>query len=187
MASKSFKEAKETLSANIKRGKSGNKIRSFSRTDFNDMVNAMLNDPSYEMESVKVVDGKLTEVSTPVVRELREKLIVPLLTEAGVDKTEAQRIANEYHFKNPQTSSMYEFVADAVYQYMDADKKFNFPNRKDFTGSIYLKENEPTTVERDVRDIKDHKTIIGHKKEKRAAHKTIVKKSTCPAWLRHVM
>ena len=187
MASKTFKEAKENLSKNIKRGKNGNKIRSFSRTDFNDMINAMLNDPSYEMESVKVVDGELTNVTTPVIRDLREKLIVPILTEAGVEKSEAQRIASEYHFKSNQTSMMYEFIADAIYQYMDADKKFNFPNRKTFTGSIYLKDIEEQTVERDIRDIHDHKTIVGHKKEKRAAHKTIVKKSTCPTWLRHVM
>lgn len=187
MVYKTFKEAKEALGKNIKKGKKGNKIKSFSRTDFNDMLNAMLNDPSYEMEFVKIVDGKLTSVTQPVIREFREKFITPILVEAGVPKDDAAKLAAEYHFRSNQTSMMYEFIADAIYQYMDADKKFNFPSRKDFTGSIYLKDNEEAMVERDIRDIKDHKTIIGHKKEKRSAHKTIVKKSTCPSWLRHVL
>ena len=187
MAFKTFKEAKESLAKNIKKGKKGNKIKSFSKTDFNTLINAMLNDPAYEMESVKIVDGQLTNVSTAVVRELREKFITPILIEAGIDKEDAAKIAAGYKFTSAQTSMMYEFIADAIYQYIDADKKFNFPNRTNFTGSIYLKENDETTVERDIRDIKDRKSIIGHKKEKRAAHKTIVKKSTCPNWLRYVI
>ena len=131
------------------------------------------------METVQVVDGKLTNVKTPVVEDFRTKFIQPILTEFGVPKEDAGKIASDYRFKNSQTSVLYNFIADAVYQYIDADKKFNFPNRKDFCGSIYLKENDEAVVERDIRDIKDHKTITGHKKERRMKHKTIVKKSTC--------
>jgi hypothetical protein len=183
----SFKEAKAALAKSIKKSKKGDKIRSFSRSDFNELLNAMLNDPKYEMETVQVVDGKLTNVKTPVVEDFRTKFIQPILTEFGVPKEDAGKIASDYRFKNSQTSVLYNFIADAVYQYIDADKKFNFPNRKDFCGSIYLKENDEAVVERDIRDIKDHKTITGHKKERRMKHKTIVKKSTCPTWQRHVL
>lgn len=184
---KTFKEVKAELIANVKRGKNGNIIHSFSKTDFNEMINAMINDPEYQMETVKVVDGELTNFSTPVVKEVRDKLLIPVLMKAGVDKAEATELASTFRYSNNQTSCLYDFVVDAIYQYMDAGKKINFPNRQDFNGSIYLKDVDEEIVERDIRDIKDHKTIIGHKKEKRGRHKTIVKKSSCPAWMRHVL
>ena len=185
--SKSFKEVKERLRSNVKHGTKGNVIYSFSKTDFNEVVNSMLNDPDYQMETVKIVDGKLTDCTTPVIKEFREKMFVPVLMKAGVERKDAVDIADTHPFSNNQTSCMYDFLSDVLYQYMDSGKKFNFPNRRDFSGSIHLKDIDEEVVERDVRDIKDHRTIIGHKKEKREKHKTIVKKSSCPTWKRHVI
>lgn len=184
---KTFKEVKAELKANVKRGKNGNIIHSFSKTDFNELINALINDVDYQMETVKIVDGQLTDFSAPIVKEVREKLLIPVLMKAGVDRNEATEIASTFRYSNSQTTCLYDFIADALYQYMDAGKKFNFPNRYDFNGSIHLKDVEEEVVERDVRDIKDHRTIIGHKKEKRNSHKTIVKKSSCPLWMRHVL
>lgn len=185
---KTFKEAKADLAKSIKKSaKSGGLIHSFSRTDFNNLFAAFINDPAHEMETVQIVDGKLTPVKTAVVREFREKFIVPILIEYGVSKEEAQKAVEDYKFKTSQVSTAYEFIAEIVYQYLEAGKKFNFPSRKDFQGSIHLKDIPEGTVERDIRDIKDHKTVIGHKKEKRDTHKTLVKKSTAPVWLRHVL
>ena len=182
-----FDEAKAKLRAGVKKGKNGNDIHSFSKTDFNDLVNALLNDPDHQMETVKLVDGELTNVTTPVVAELREKLFVPILQRGGMDKADAQDLAKTFHFNGASTSNMYEFVSEALYNYLDAGKKFNFPNRKTFCGSVYFKDVDENVVVRDIRDIKDHKTIMGHKKDRQEAHKTIVKKSTCPTWLRHVL
>lgn len=183
----SFKEAKADLAKNIKKNGKGNAIHSFSRSDFNSLFGAFINDPKHEMETVQLVDGKLTNITTPVVKEFRDKFITPILVEYGISKEEAVKAADDYRFKNAQVSAAYDFIAEILYQYLDAGKKFTFPNRKDFQGSIHLKEVAEATVERDIRDIKDHKTVIGHKKEKRAKHKTIVKKSTAPVWLRHVL
>ena len=182
-----FLEAKKELSDNVKCGKSGKKIRSFSKTEFNNLVKSMLNDTEYEATSVKLVNGKLTNISTPVIKDIREKIFVPILTRAGVDKVEAEKLAKDYKFSTNQTSMMYDFISNAIYEYMDAGKKFNFPNKPDFVGSIRLQENEDAIVERDVRDPKDRKNIIGHKKEERKAHKTLVKKSACPTWQKHVL
>lgn len=185
---KTFKEAKEELVKSIKKSKKGDKvIHSFSRTDFNALFGAYINDPTHVMETVQIVDGNVTNVKTEVVREFREKFILPILVEYGIAKEEAEKAVNDYKFKNSQVAGIYEFIAEILYQYIDAGKKFNFPNRKDFQGSIHLKAIPSAIVERDLRDIKDHKTIIGHKKEKRDSHKTIVKKSTAPNWLRHVL
>lgn len=183
----SFAEAKAALKDGVKKSKKGTKIKSFSKNDFNILINALLNDSKYNMETVSIVDGKLTNVSTPIIEDLRTKFIMPILIEFGVPKTDAARIVDEYKFKSGQTQVLYNFIIEAIYQYIDSDKKLNFPARKDFTGSIHLNEVEETMVERDIRDIKDHKTIVGHKKEKRAKHKTLVKKSTCPVWLRHTI
>lgn len=182
-----FIDVKKELIAGVKKSKSGAPIHSFSKSDFNTLINAMLNDPTYEMETVKMEDGKLVNVTTPVVRELREKFIKPILVDFGVPKTDAERIADDYTFKSSQTAVLYNFIADAIYQYMDAGKKFNFPNRKDFSGSVNIQEIDEKVVERDLRDIKDRSKVIGHKKEKRDKHKVLVKKSVCPTWMRHVM
>jgi hypothetical protein len=184
---KTFKEMKEELKKNVKTGKKGNKIHSFSKSDFNSLINSMINDVAYTMDTVKIVDGVITNCSIPVVEEVRQKIILPVLIKAGVEKKDAEELAMTFKYSNYQTACLYDFIADALYQYMDAGKKFNFPNRKDFTGSIHLKEIDDDIVERDIRDIKDHKTVIGHKKEKRESHKTIVKKSSCPGWMRHVL
>jgi len=182
-----FYEAKESLRGKVKHGKNGNVIYSFSKTDFNDMVNALLNDGEHSMETIKLIDGTATEVSTPVVQEFRENFLVPILMKAGMDKNDAQQLAQTWHFNSSSTKNMYDLVSEMLYQYLDADKKFNFPNRKNFAGSIHLKEVKEATVTRTLRDIKDHKTITGTKTEKQETHKTLVKKSTCPAWLRHVL
>ena len=109
---KTFKEVKAELKANVKRGKNGNIIHSFSKTDFNELINALINDLDYQMETVKIVDGQLTDFSAPIVKEVREKLLIPVLIKAGVDRNEATEIASTFRYSNSQTSCLYDFIAD---------------------------------------------------------------------------
>ena len=184
---KSFKEAKKELLASVKKGKNGKPIHSFSKGDFAELVASALNDTAYEMETVAIAGGEVKEVKTPVIKNLREKFIKPILEHYGVPKEEVENFVNEYQFKVNQCSTLYDFIADMVFQYMDAGKKFTLPNRKNFTGSFHMDEIPETVVERDVRAIADRSKIKGHKKEKRTAHKVLVKKSSCPAWQRFVI
>lgn len=172
----SLKEAKKKISESIKLSKKGNKIGSFSRNDFNKLVNAYLNDINYSMDTVVVHDGKTEGRSAAVPKEFREKFIKPILVDFGVPKQEAENIVNNYAFKHAQTDCLYDLIMDIIYQYMETGKKLNFPNREDFTGSIRLKEVDGgVTVNRD------------GKKTKRGKHKTLVKKSSCPSWLRNAL
>jgi len=172
----SLNETMKRITSNIKKSKKGNPIGSFSRNDFNQLVNAYMNDTSYQMDYCVIRDGKKEVQTIPVVKEFREKVLVPLLVEFGVDKQEAVRVIDSYKFKQNQTDGFYELIMDIVYRYMETGKKLNFPSREDFNGSIRLKDIEGgVTVNRE------------GKKVERKNHKSLVKKSSCPSWLRHAL
>ena len=183
---KSVKETKKEIRGRVKTNAKGNLIPSFSREEFNRLLNATLNDSEYEAEIVAVSGGELETKKIPVTKQFREKFIKPILIDAGVPKEDAEKIATSYEFRNAQTEGLYDLIADAVYNFMDCGKKFNFHNHSDFTGSIFMKDVEECKVERDIRDMKT-KEVTGRKKEKREKHRTLAKKSTCPKWLRHAM
>ena len=182
----SVKETKKEIRSRVKTNAKGNIIPSFSREEFNRLLNATMNDLGYEAEIVAVSGGELETKSIPVTKQFREKFIRPILIDAGVPKDDADKIIDSYQFRNAQTEILYDLIADALYNFMDCGKKFNFHNHKDFNGSIYLKDVAEADVERDIRDMKT-KEITGRKKEKREKHRTLAKKSTCPKWLRHAM
>ena len=178
---------KKKITEKIPVSKSGNPVKSFSRSDFNTLVNSIINDIDYSMETVKYMNGQLVDKHIPVTRDFREKIVMPVLINAGVSKKDAKDAIESYEYTEKQTSCLYDFIADSVYQYLDSGKKFVFPNRKDFVGSIYLRDIDESEFERDMRDIKDHSTIIGKRKEKIDKHKTLVKKSSCPKWNKHII
>lgn len=184
---KTFLEAKKELADSVKVSKKGTKICSFSRSDFESLAQAWLNDVNYTMTDVDFVDGKLVTNSHEVVRNFRNKFIKPILVDFGVPKEDAERFVEEYKFKLSQTQPLYDFVADILYQYMDAGKKFNFHTKEDFIGSIRMADVAEEVKETELRDMKDRSKVLGKKKEKRDAHKVIKAKKQCPEWKKHVL
>lgn len=179
--SKTVKETKLEIAAAVKKSAKGKKIVSFSRTDFNTLANSYLNDVNYEMETVTKDGDKIVPVKSTPVKEFREKIIMPVLIEGGVPKEDAAKLATEYQFKKSQTDVMYDVSADLVHQFLDCGKKFSFPNREDFTGSIQYNEIEAAEGNKEYTNPKTKEKFT--RKEKRKAHKVLAKKSSCPSWL----
>ena len=126
----------------------------------------------------------LRDFTVPPFGEISEREFEPAIMDAmEMHKDEIAEILGNHHrpsFSNTiEPFTMSDLTLDKAVSPLDKTLPEWAPDE--------LKDIEEQTVERDIRDIHDHKTIVGHKKEKRAAHKTIVKKSTCPTWLRHVM
>lgn len=179
--SKTVNEVKLEIASMVKKSKKNKPIKSFSRSEFDKLANAWMNDMNYEMVTVSKEDDKIVEKVCNPVRDFREKMIYPVLVEAGVPKEDASKLANEYEWKNSQTAAMFNVVTDIQHQYLDAGKKITLPARKDFVGSIQYNEVEAYEGEKEYTNPQTNTKI--KRKEKRGSHKILAKSSSCPKWL----
>lgn len=171
---KKFKDVLKELEGKGKKGQK--KTSTFSRKDFGELSQGLINDSEYEMSTIKTKNGEYVEViSTPVV-DFRNAFIKQVLTDHGVDKQEATKAAETYEFSAKQADTLYPIITEAVTQYMGTGKSFTFPNKKDLTASIKL------------RDVAEHETEYKNRetgevtKTKVDAHRQLVKKSSAPKW-----
>lgn len=176
--SKTVKEVIEEIKSSITHSKSGKPVKSFSRSDFDKLTKAILNDPDYSYEVHALRKGKIeTKTIKPV--ELWRASIRAILQDFGVDKQEAARVLEKsYQIRN--VNGFYELASAIIYEFIDAGKSFAFPTRHDFTGSISLREVEESVTE--------HKNIQNPSekfKVKQKKHKRLEKKSKTAKWLKN--
>jgi hypothetical protein len=175
MAQKTFKEVFDGIKSNVTVSKKGKPVKSFSRSDFDRLAKAFVNEVGYTTEVVGTKDGEMVTKEVNPVEKFRGMLKV-ILQDFGVDKQEAQKIMDSYEIRN--VDGLYELTSELVYQYINAGKKFDFMPKKDFVGSMSLK--DVAAAEGLFTDIRT-KEKISIKKE---AHKLLEKKSKCPKWLK---
>lgn len=168
-----FTEIKEGLSVSGK----GKVVKTFSRSDFDKLAKAFLNDVNYTTETVSYRGGELQRKEVKPVQAFRG-MIQAILRDFGVDKAEAERIMDEtYAIKS--VNGLYELVSELIYVYMDAGKKFDFMSKEDFTGSILLDEVEESTDDYTIKKSDGTQNTYKVTKQK---HKVLNKKSKCPQW-----
>lgn len=170
-----FNEMMEQLASSVKTSKSGGKIKSFSKKDFESLFTAFLNEVGYETQIVAVKGGdKVTESVKPV-DEFR-KVFYNTLVDFGVDKQEAERIlTGEYQFK--KVPGAYAFTSEILEQYL-INKDFTFLPKEDFAAKLSIVDVVEQTKEFRVPDSdkKVTKTI--------GAHRKLKSKSSAPKWLK---
>lgn len=174
--SKTFTEVFDEIKANVSTSKTGKPVKSFSRSDFDRLAKAYVNQVDYTLESVGQRAGVLVRKEVKPVENLRG-MLKRILLDFGVDKQEAERVMDaSYEIKN--VDGIYELVSELTYKYIEAGKKFDFITREDFTGSLTLKELGET--------VSEHKSIAtGEKfKVKKQSHRILEKKSKTPKWLK---
>lgn len=173
---KTFQEVFNEIKENVTVSKTGKKVKSWSRQDFNKMAKAFLNTPEYTFQKAVAKGDTYETVDVMPVKEFR-KMIQSILKDFGVDKAESERVLTETELvKN--ADAMYELVSELIYQYLAADKKFDFVQRADFSGAIKLKDiEEITSVHRNVQDGSEIKI-------NKKAHKVLDKQSKAPKWLK---
>ena len=81
-------------------------------------------------------------------------------------------------------NGLYEFVADAIYEYMAAGNQFDFLPTEDFKGSISLKDVAEVTKTSEAFSPKD-RSSLGMYKTTKKAHKELAVKSSCPSFLKN--
>ena len=109
----------------------------------------------------------------------RKQFIEKVLTDHGVDKQEAESAADNYQYSLKQIEALHPFIAEEIEQYMRLGYTFKFNDKKDFSGSIHMR--DIPGGEKEYRDPLSGKPIT----VKVDAHKTIVKKGGAPKICKH--
>ena len=172
------KEMKESISK-------GEKQRRHSKADFTKFAKEFVNDVEFEVTKVKGVDENdkpVVEKITPV-KDYR-KTLEKILEDFGVDKQEAAKMTTDYQIKS--VDGMYEFVSELLYQYMETGKKFQFIQKEDFNGAIWVDDEEEDD---DWKEWKNPRAKVDPSQPeyvyvKKKAHKKLNRSSKCPSWLK---
>ena len=149
--------------------------KTFSKSYFDTLATAMLNDAGYEKTELRQKNGELVnETSTPIA-DLRKSLIGSVAKTAGCDAAEQERIVAEHQFP---TLPLYDFVESSIREYLSTGKKFSFARQENFTGAL-----ETVTVPATIKEV--HKPGSSEKmKQKQGEHVKLKAKSTCPSNLK---
>ncbi len=173
MAKKFSDRLNEIIKDTTSKTKDGKMKKVFSRKFYNEVANALTNDPDYEFESVQMKAGKPETVVSKPSKAFREKLLKPIITEF-IDSADAEKYINEYQFTRSQTDVLYDLGMAINMEMMRSGKTLRFPSQKDFTASIEMREMPETIYE--------NKQTGAKTKKKKCMQ--LIKHSTTPAWLK---
>ena len=154
----------------------------FNRKNFEKLLKAMLNDPKFETEVAKTKKGELDSVEKIKVTQGFRKFCKRVLEKSGVDKNESERIlTNEFTFDNVE--GLYEFFATAIYLYIEQGNRFDLIPKKDFKGSIAIKNVDKSTKVTSAHSPQTRE-YLGDFEVTKGAHKVLAVKSSCPSYLK---
>lgn len=178
---KTFDEVFNEIKANVSVSKSGKVKKTFSRTDFDTLLKAMVNEVEYSTEYCGTKNGEMTKKTVQPVKMFRESL-KRVLMNFGVDSHDAEKIVTDYKFTN--VDGWYELMSEIIYRYMEANKKFDFPTREDFKASISIKNVDKSTGTYSAIKKKGDNSPAEKFKIETGSHKILEKKSKAPSWLK---
>ena len=184
MAKKTVEEAIASMQA--KEGKNGKPvINRFNKKNFTSLMTAMANDPDFTAKVVKVKNDEISSIEDVMVSQGFREFCKKVVEKAGVDKKEsAVVLTSSFEFSEADLSGLYEFFADAVYEYMAAGNQFDFLPTEDFKGSISLKNVDEVTKTSEAFSPKDRSSLGVYQTTKKA-HKELAVKSSCPSFLKN--
>lgn len=155
-------------------------VNRFNKKNFNTLMVALANDLEFTTKIAKVKKDECELEDVMVTKGFRQ-WCKKLVEKAGVDKSESERILTD-DFIIDNMDGLYDFFAEAMYQYMLAGNRFDLPNKEDFKGGVYLKDI-PESVK-----VADHKnpldnSFLGTFETTKKRHKELRAKSSCPTYL----
>lgn len=157
-------------------------LAKFSKSKFDALMRAMLNDPEFTTKKAIVKSGELSEVTDIAVSKGFRKFVKGIIEGFGVDKAESEKVMSP-NFTVDNVDGLYEFFATALYEYIDAGNKFDLIPKEDFRGSVSLKSKPDTTTTSKVYQPKTRE-YLGEYSLTKKAHKVLSTKSPCPKYLK---
>lgn len=178
MRNLSVKEAIDEITV-IKEGEGVNR---FNKKKFDLLLGAIINDPEFKSEVAKVKNGEVIVDEISPTLKFR-KWCKKLLESAGLDKAESKKVLSE-EFQIESVDGLYEFFTSVLWCYLnDCNSAFDLPSKKDFKGSIYIK-NVPEKTRRYKAFSPKDRSYIGEFEETKKAHKVLRASSNCPVFLK---
>lgn len=153
------------------------KKATWSKTDFDELLKAFLNEKDYVIKKAGIKNGVMETSDVNPIKMFRDVVITRLLTDAGLEKCEAEKIASEYEFK--KVDGLYEIISEIIVKYCETGKKFDFITTEDFKGSLSMEGIEEGVKEHKLPS--DPSTKIKVKTKK---HKVMKCKSKANDWLK---
>ena len=175
----SVAEALEAVQAKTN-AKGEKSINRFNKKNFNMVALAIANDVDFKTQVAKK-SGETYELEDVMVTKEFRKWCKKFAEKLGVDSSESEKILSS-EFTIDTVEGLVDFMSAAIYEYMNAGNRFDFPNREDFQGGFYLKEVKESTTVRDAKNPKDG-TLLGTFETTKKGHKVLATKSSCPTYL----
>lgn len=155
-------------------------IKQFSKKNFEKLLKAMLNDPNFAIKVAKIKNKEVASVEDIEVTKGFRKFCKKVIEKSGIDKAESERILSD-EFKFDNVDGLYEFMATAIYLYIQEGNKFDFLTTEDFKGSLYIKEVDDVEETKESFNPKTRESL-GVFTTKKKKHKELAVKSGCPDW-----
>ena len=154
----------------------------FNKKNFEKLMKTMLNNPNFTTQVAKVKNGELESVEEIEVSKGFRKFCKKIIEKSGVDKTESERILTE-EFMFDNVDGLYEFFATALYLYIEKGNRFDLIPKKDFKGSIAIKEVKKSSKTSSAYSPQTRE-YLGDYEVTKESHKVVAVKSSCPSFLR---
>lgn len=157
-------------------------LNRFNKKDFNKLMKAMLNDPEFTTEVAVVKKNNLDSIEKIEVSKSFRAFIKKLVEKMGIDKTESEKVLSP-DFTIDNVDGLYEFFATAMYTYIESGNKFDLLPKKDFKGSIAIKEVKKQSKTAAAYSPQTRE-FLGDYETTKEAHKELIVKSSCPSYLK---
>lgn len=167
----------------VKEIKEGLKQTSSSQKDEVRVMQAMLNDTSYEV-GVYAKDGEVDKYNPA--KDYRAMCANVVASAAKITKAEAAKKMEEYEVTKADASSMVNVSKEFVNTYLDTGRKLAFGGRENSNYALAIKEiNASTkTYPKKIGIAEDGKGIYESGQKKVPAHKSIKAFGSCPNWVK---
>lgn len=154
----------------------------FNKKNFEKLMKTMLNDVEFTTQVAHAKKNSLDSVEEIQVTKEFRKFCKKIIEKAGVDKAESERILTD-EFTIDSVNGLYEFFATAMYLYIEQGNRFDLLPKKDFKGSIALKEVNKSSKTSSSHHPKTRE-YLGDYETTKEAHKILAVKSSCPSYLK---
>lgn len=172
----------KNLTERIKKDRENLIKKTWSKSYFVDLLTDYINEPEFESHVIEMQkDDAGKEVAKAVksypIKKFR-KTLKNILMDFGVDATDAEKIVTDYKFKKKDVETMYDFMTDFIYLYLESGRKLQLFKKEDAALALIMEEKDP--YEKDFEG--NEKRAASHVKYKK--HKKVRAESKCPDWLK---
>ncbi len=153
----------------------------FSKATFGKLLTAIANEPGFKAQVAEIKDGEFAGYADVAVGEKFRAWVRKVVEKAGVDTTESAVVLSN-GFAIPNCEWMYDFFAEAMYQYMANGGTFNLPKKEDFNASLKIAEIPASEAVKEVK--RPGGESLGNFIVKDKPYKKLVASSGIPKYLR---